>query len=299
MDVIRAFLENPLLYTKGFAPKVPLATKTILLHPLGVSETSKSWGVRLELTVKMMQAFVYSPTPSVSAMQNFSLQGFPITKKMWISEVILLAPKEDDIREQLIKVIEGLKEPGSEPGGYAIPELLPVEAEWTGNCGDGISKKGMTEKEKFEGMMKEAPSRITVLYFHGGAYYLMDPATHRPTVTKIAKYTRGRCLSVRYRLAPQNPFPAALLDGLVAYLNLLYPPEGSFHSPVPASEIVFAGMYEYFNPRGSFENIPIFELLLYPAIRRNSRANNQKGTVREEISAWHCSKLFSNFADAI
>jgi hypothetical protein len=62
---------------------------------------------------------------------------------------------------------------------------------------------------------------------------------------------------------------------------------------------VFAGMYEYFNPRGSFENIPIFELLLYPAIRRNSRANNQKGTVREEISAWHCSKLFSNFADAI
>jgi hypothetical protein len=249
--------------------------------------------------VKMMQAFVYSPTPSVSAMQNFSLQGFPITKKMWISEVILPAPKEDSIREQLIKVIEGLKEPGSEPGGYAIPELLPVEAEWTGNCGDGISKKAMTEKEKFEGMMKEAPSRITVLYFHGGAYYLMDPATHRPTVTKIAKYTRGRCLSVRYRLAPQNPFPVALLDGLVAYLNLLYPPEGSFHSPVPATEIVFAGMSEHSESRVSFKYTPISELSFYPALSWICKANNPKGTVREETSAWHCSKLFSSFADTI
>lgn len=111
----------------------------------------------------------------------------------------------------------------------------------TGHCNDSIDKTGMSEAAKYKGMMKEAASRITILYFHGGAYYLMDPATHRPTVLKLAKYTRGRCLSIRYRLAPQNPFPAALLDGLVAYLNLLYPPPGSLHTAVPANEIVFAG----------------------------------------------------------
>ncbi|KAI9704439.1 MAG: hypothetical protein M1836_007302 [Candelina mexicana] len=42
-------------------------------------------------------------------------------------------------------------------------------------------------------------------------------------------------------LAPLNPFPAALLDALVAYLSLLHPPPGSLHDPVSASSIVFSG----------------------------------------------------------
>ena len=46
---------------------------------------------------------------------------------------------------------------------------------------------------------------------------------------------------MRYRLAPKYPFPAALLDCLIAYLYLLAPPPGSYHEPVPASKIVFAG----------------------------------------------------------
>lgn len=45
----------------------------------------------------------------------------------------------------------------------------------------------------------------------------------------------------RYRLAPQNPFPAALLDVFAAYLYLLYPPAGALHAPIPASRIAIAG----------------------------------------------------------
>jgi acetyl esterase/lipase len=69
----------------------------------------------------------------------------------------------------------------------------------------------------------------------------MDPASHRIPTSHLAKLTSGRCLSVRYRLAPQNPFPSALLDGLIAYLSLLFPPPGSLHSAIPASKIIFAG----------------------------------------------------------
>ncbi|KAF7542430.1 hypothetical protein G7046_g10167 [Stylonectria norvegica] len=81
----------------------------------------------------------------------------------------------------------------------------------------------------------------TVLYLHGGAYYLCDPASHRPTTKKLAQLTGGRCYSVRYRLAPQYPFPAALLDAFVSYFTLLYPPPDAYHEPVMPEHIVFAG----------------------------------------------------------
>jgi acetyl esterase/lipase len=213
----------------------------LLLYALGRTETSKIWSLRLELTVKMMRSFVHNPVPSISEMQNFSLAGFPITKKMWITPVALKPPKEDDIRQALFKAIEGLKRPGEASMGYSEPDLVPVEAEWTGYCSQGHSKKGMSAEQKYAGMMYEVTSAVTILYFHGGAYYLMDPATHRPTTTKLAKYSRGRCLSIRYRLAPQNPFPAQLLDALVAYLNILYPPPGSLHAAILPSQVVFAG----------------------------------------------------------
>lgn len=69
----------------------------------------------------------------------------------------------------------------------------------------------------------------------------MDPCTHRVPVTNICRLTGARALSVRYRLAPQNPFPAALVDVLTAYLTLIHPPPGSFHEPIPANKIVLAG----------------------------------------------------------
>ena len=69
----------------------------------------------------------------------------------------------------------------------------------------------------------------------------MDPCTHRVPVAHLSKLTGAPVLSVRYRLAPQHPFPAAIVDALVAYLSLLAPPPGSVHGPVPAKKIVLGG----------------------------------------------------------
>ena len=66
----------------------------------------------------------------------------------------------------------------------------------------------------------------------------MHAALKPPALTSCPT---GRCFLPRYRLAPQGPFPAAVIDALVSYLFLLYPPPGAFHSPVPASKIVLAG----------------------------------------------------------
>src|SRR3954466_9971822 len=69
----------------------------------------------------------------------------------------------------------------------------------------------------------------------------MDPCSHRVPVAHLSHRTGAPVLSVRYRLAPQNPFPAGLVDALTAYLSLIHPPAGSLHKPVPANKIVLAG----------------------------------------------------------
>jgi len=56
-----------------------------------------------------------------------------------------------------------------------------------------------------------------ILYFHGGAYVMGSPRTHRNLVAGIARAARAPVLSVDYRLAPEAPFPAAVDDGVRAY----------------------------------------------------------------------------------
>jgi acetyl esterase/lipase len=81
----------------------------------------------------------------------------------------------------------------------------------------------------------------TILHISNDYFSLMDPVTHRLTASSLAKHSNGRCLLLRFRLAPQHAFPAALLDTFVAYLSLLSPPDGAFHDDVPPTRIVLAG----------------------------------------------------------
>ena len=60
-----------------------------------------------------------------------------------------------------------------------------------------------------------------LFYLHGGGYCIGSLDTHRDMVSRIARAGRARALSVEYRLAPENPHPAALEDSLAAYRALL------------------------------------------------------------------------------
>lgn len=56
-----------------------------------------------------------------------------------------------------------------------------------------------------------------ILYFHGGAYVLWSANTHRELLGRLSKATRARVVGVNYRLAPKDPYPAALEDALAAF----------------------------------------------------------------------------------
>ncbi|MFI6156174.1 alpha/beta hydrolase [Kitasatospora sp. NPDC051170] len=63
------------------------------------------------------------------------------------------------------------------------------------------------------------PARL--LFFHGGSYALGSPDTHAGFTGELARRAGVRALSVDYRLAPEQPFPAAVEDGFAAYRDLL------------------------------------------------------------------------------
>ncbi|KAA8566775.1 hypothetical protein EYC84_009875 [Monilinia fructicola] len=236
--------SSPLSFVKVVLPKVPMIGKTVLFHTLGLSSNSTHWDLKTELTVNMLRSFTHSTQNSISQTQAATLRDPGIKGKLWISKVTLPTPAEDDIRQKLFHAIEDMKPDGAPEHAFEEPDLMPVEAEWTGHRA-GATKDSkrlhIPEPQQYTEMMKEVNTPTTILYLHGGAHWLLDPATYRNPLSKLAHLTGGRVLSLRYRLAPQNPFPAALLDCLVAYLNLLFPPPDALHTAVPPNHIILSG----------------------------------------------------------
>jgi acetyl esterase/lipase len=59
-------------------------------------------------------------------------------------------------------------------------------------------------------------SRV-LMFFHGGGYCSGSIQSHRRWVTEGGRAAKMRTLAVAYRLAPENPFPAAYDDALTAW----------------------------------------------------------------------------------
>ncbi|MGI6225628.1 MAG: alpha/beta hydrolase [Peptococcales bacterium] len=83
-------------------------------------------------------------------------------------------------------------------------------------------------------LSEEASKDKVMLYFHGGGYVSGSCNTHRAVTAKFVKGSGIGALLFEYRLAPEDPYPAALEDALKAYKWLL--DRGT--SP---SKIVFVG----------------------------------------------------------
>ncbi|MGE8496036.1 MAG: alpha/beta hydrolase [Pseudomonas sp.] len=66
-----------------------------------------------------------------------------------------------------------------------------------------------------------ASSRHVLLYLHGGAFIIGGPHTHRAICGSLAKRGQFNVCALDYRLAPEDPFPAARDDAVAAYRALL------------------------------------------------------------------------------
>ncbi|NWF69143.1 MAG: alpha/beta hydrolase [Chloroflexi bacterium] len=83
-------------------------------------------------------------------------------------------------------------------------------------------------------MPENAASDRVLLYLHGGGFVTKSPAVHRIFVAKLAQGADVHAFVADYRLAPENPFPAALDDAETAYRGLL-------ERGIPPNQITIAG----------------------------------------------------------
>ncbi|MEQ8175837.1 MAG: alpha/beta hydrolase [Syntrophomonadaceae bacterium] len=115
---------------------------------------------------------------------------------------------------------------------FKIDFLDPIKARKTMNRLGRLAKTKLPDNAKIEEIKFENfnATRIVpedsnkdkvILYLHGGAYIAGGGDYCRFLGTAIAHYFGWQTLAVDYRLAPENPYPAALEDAFAAYKALL------------------------------------------------------------------------------
>jgi acetyl esterase/lipase len=107
-----------------------------------------------------------------------------------------------------------------EAASSMVKALAPAQCEPV--VAKGVAAEWLVPAEVVEGRV--------VLYLHGGYYNAGSAHALRPLAVNTGHAAKARVLSIDYRLAPENPFPAALEDATRAYEWLLE--EGHFPSAI-------------------------------------------------------------------
>lgn len=120
-------------------------------------------------------------TTTVSDRQRASLKDPGVRGPLWVSRVKFQAPEgegeESGLLQLLLNAIASLGHGDEE---FTRPPVLDVEAEWTGYRPGAKPKEpepSITEKEKFEGLMKDVKDQTTILYIHGGIFMSDFPSS--------------------------------------------------------------------------------------------------------------------------
>lgn len=143
------------------------------------------------------------------------------------------------------KIIAGIIRPNKllyklfKPSAKSVRNYVHPQA-WIG--GVIFSSFGINvERANFSGIpgaifapRKKVNEKSIIIYLHGGGYcFGSSLTTHKVGLSKLAKQTKLVCYSIDYRLAPENQYPAALDDAVIAWKHIV--------SQNPNCDIILAG----------------------------------------------------------
>ncbi|KAF9949853.1 hypothetical protein BGZ70_001601 [Mortierella alpina] len=213
----------------------------------------KTWSPRMALAVAFLKSYLRGAEaftieycqgrsraiPFMTAPLGISVNKIKIPAFPWRSkaENIVLACLSEQEKEALhywgAETAEENKPHSQQEGDDCTQTTTDANADQEYRCqGDRYAEGLDAEWLEHSGPDQFGPETCTadnataVLYFHGGGYYTGSKEEHRvligPLVQRLGKNIR--ILIINYRLAPQNPFPAALVDALSCYMWLLDQP---------------------------------------------------------------------------
>lgn len=125
-----------------------------------------------------------------------------------------------DIDPQFAAFVAGLRGAGRQPFHLVSPDIarqqLAKAVAANGTRCEGLS----TQDLSIEHERRRVPVRIhrpncavgTIVYLHGGGWMIGDLDSSAHLAETIALHVGAEVVSVDYRLAPENPYPAALED---------------------------------------------------------------------------------------
>ncbi|KAJ3012622.1 hypothetical protein HKX48_006184 [Thoreauomyces humboldtii] len=130
-----------------------------------------------------------------------------------------------------------------------VPTAAPIPVQstsWMASLlGGSSSSSPVTPVEQ---VPTPPPKRSQIIYYlHGGAYITGSPKLYRLLTGRLAKELDTKLFALRYRIAPESPFPAALHDAFAGYLYLIDPHNAAFrhldptHDPIDPMDIVIMG----------------------------------------------------------
>ncbi|KAI8995033.1 Alpha/Beta hydrolase protein [Pilobolus umbonatus] len=219
-------MANTLLWAH-LIPPMPIIASTVYRH-FTKGPPLKSWNLSTDITINIIRDFL----DRCRKITVEEIQRMSSSKKL---------PIPSNIHRRKFTVPYSYRE----RAGNHIAKLFCQSDErfigwdWEASRKDAPPLNGEWLQQK--GNPLDPSKESTILYLHGGAYYLGTYGIYRQFLSRIIKYSHASTCSIDYRLAPQHPFPAALEDALATYLYLIDPPADDENQPIDPQKIVISG----------------------------------------------------------
>ncbi|CAI2176472.1 17363_t:CDS:2 [Funneliformis geosporum] len=204
--------------------KTPMLISTAISH-YREGPPQPSWDLKFHLVFAFIKSmFNDFCEQTIEQAQKSSFRPIPVLNGLIINESKVDNKYRHEAQIHLERILK--------------PYEHVLDTEWKDIKDDGIIAEWVqVPKDGWE----KREIKKTILYLHGGAYYLCNKTSHRKITCTLAKDANARVFVIDYRLAPQNQFPAALHDALAAYLYLLNPPKDAGFEPLNPKNIIIAG----------------------------------------------------------
>lgn len=182
-------------------------------------------------------------------------------------------PKE--VEPELAKILAGQPEPDAEGVAAMREEASRTQAPWSERAAElvNVERTAVRGAEDDRPLWvvsdREAePSGAPVLYVHGGGWTLCDLRTHLAVVAGLARASGREVHAVDQRRAPEDPYPAPLLDAAAAVRAMSEGhPDGFFLAGDSAGANLSLAALLYLNDRGETHTVAGM-LLYYGCFRR-------------------------------